>query len=252
MLIIQSIILYRLLLWDCDNRSYGYFIETSLDQSNWFMVADKRNDECRSWQVVVFKPRPVSFIRITGTHNTANEVFHCVHFEAPCDPFVLSRFMESNTQPNSHNTNSSTVCRSSNPINISPLSQINAGLHNLNTANSNFQSNSVANSAFSVASSHSMSSSLNATTCSIVNVNTDSNINNNAINVNSGNTSNNNNVVMATTSVNQQQPEASGLNTAATESSFQFDSLIDDLIVAANREREDNDTASTYSEMNEN
>jgi hypothetical protein len=28
----------------------------------------------RSWQILVFTPRPVSFIRITGTHNTANEV----------------------------------------------------------------------------------------------------------------------------------------------------------------------------------
>jgi hypothetical protein len=28
-------------------------------------------------------PRPVVFIRIVGTHNSANEVFHCVHFECP-------------------------------------------------------------------------------------------------------------------------------------------------------------------------
>jgi BTB/POZ domain-containing protein 9 len=64
----------RLLLWDCDNRSYSYCIETSLDQSNWTIVCDKRNEACRSWQVIVFQPKPISFIKITGTHNTANEV----------------------------------------------------------------------------------------------------------------------------------------------------------------------------------
>ena len=65
----------RLLLWDCDNRSYSYSIETSVDQATWQMCADKRNEACRSWQVFVFDARPVSFVRITGTHNTANEVW---------------------------------------------------------------------------------------------------------------------------------------------------------------------------------
>ena len=83
----------RMLLWDCDNRSYSYYIETSLDQVKWTMVVDKRNENCRSWQVLTFEPRAVSFIKITGTHNTANEVFHCVHFECPCDSDVLNRYM---------------------------------------------------------------------------------------------------------------------------------------------------------------
>lgn len=52
----------RLLLWDCDNRSYSYCIETSIDQSNWSMVSDKRNEACKSWQIIVFQPRPVSFV----------------------------------------------------------------------------------------------------------------------------------------------------------------------------------------------
>lgn len=86
----------RLLLWDLDNRSYSYCIETSIDQSTWTMCADKRNEACRSWQIIVFPPRPVSFVRITGTHNTANEVFHCVHFEAPCVDDVLNRYLENN------------------------------------------------------------------------------------------------------------------------------------------------------------
>ena len=56
----------------------------------------------RSWQILVFNPRPISFIKITGTHNTANEVFHCVHFEAPCDSEVLTRYLEHEQLTNLH------------------------------------------------------------------------------------------------------------------------------------------------------
>ncbi|XP_012222177.1 BTB/POZ domain-containing protein 9 isoform X2 [Linepithema humile] len=74
----------RLLLWDCDNRSYSYYIEVSGNCCNWVLIADKTKESCRSWQTIRFHPpRPVVFIRIVGTHNTANEVFHCVHFECP-------------------------------------------------------------------------------------------------------------------------------------------------------------------------
>ena len=31
---------------------------------------------CRSWQVIQFEPLPVTFVKIVGTHNTANEVCH--------------------------------------------------------------------------------------------------------------------------------------------------------------------------------
>lgn len=74
----------RLLLWDCDERSYSYYIEVSGNSWDWELVADKTKEACRSWQTLRFHPaRPVVFIRIVGTHNTANEVFHCVHFECP-------------------------------------------------------------------------------------------------------------------------------------------------------------------------
>ena len=33
------------------------------------------------------------FIRICGTHNTANEVFHCVHFECPCQSDILKTYI---------------------------------------------------------------------------------------------------------------------------------------------------------------
>ena len=37
----------RLLLWDCDERTYRYYIETSTDQKKWVRVADKTSEECR-------------------------------------------------------------------------------------------------------------------------------------------------------------------------------------------------------------
>ncbi|KAK7103537.1 BTB/POZ domain-containing protein 9-like isoform X2 [Littorina saxatilis] len=80
----------RLLLWDCDDRSYSYYVEVSTDQQKWHRVADKSHDACKSWQTLGFDSRPVTFIRIVGTHNTANEVFHCVHFECPADTSMAS------------------------------------------------------------------------------------------------------------------------------------------------------------------
>ena len=65
----------RLLLWDCDGRSYSYYIEVSTNQQHWTVVADKTKEACRSWQILTFEKRPITFIKIVGTHNTANEVF---------------------------------------------------------------------------------------------------------------------------------------------------------------------------------
>lgn len=80
----------RLLLWDCDDRTYSFYIETSVNQKDWVMVVDKRNEQARSWQNFAFTPIPVVFIRIVGTRNTANEIFHCVHLECPSqDPNFL-------------------------------------------------------------------------------------------------------------------------------------------------------------------
>ncbi|TRY98338.1 hypothetical protein DNTS_025960 [Danionella cerebrum] len=73
----------RLLLWDCDERSYSYYVELSTNQQHWVKVVDRTKVACRSWQTLTFDRQPASFIRIVGTHNTANEVFHCVHFECP-------------------------------------------------------------------------------------------------------------------------------------------------------------------------
>jgi BTB/POZ domain-containing protein 9 len=38
---------FRLLLWDCDGRTYSYYIETSTDQQTWTIVADKTKEACR-------------------------------------------------------------------------------------------------------------------------------------------------------------------------------------------------------------
>ena len=64
----------RLLLWDRDNRTYSYYVEVSNDQQNWMKIADRTQDRCRSWQYIFFDARPVTFVKIVGTHNSANEV----------------------------------------------------------------------------------------------------------------------------------------------------------------------------------
>lgn len=64
----------RLLLWDCDSRTYSFYIETSVNQKDWEMAVDKREEQLRSWQQFTFPPRAVVFFRIVGTYNTANEV----------------------------------------------------------------------------------------------------------------------------------------------------------------------------------
>jgi hypothetical protein len=75
----------KLRLWDGDPRSYRYFIETSVDKSNWKIAADRRNKNCESWQILQFDLRPVVYIRITGTYTSAiNDFsFYCFNLECP-------------------------------------------------------------------------------------------------------------------------------------------------------------------------
>ncbi|XP_066978684.1 BTB/POZ domain-containing protein 9-like isoform X1 [Macrobrachium rosenbergii] len=73
----------KLLLWDCDDRSYSYYIEASVNNRDWELIVDKTREACRSWQTLTFTPRAIVYFKIVGTFNTANEVFHCVHFETP-------------------------------------------------------------------------------------------------------------------------------------------------------------------------
>jgi BTB/POZ domain-containing protein 9 len=70
----------RMLLWDRDNRSYSYFIQISLDGSDWVNAIDRSQCLCRSWQELYFKERIVKYIRIIGTYNSMNRSFHLVSF----------------------------------------------------------------------------------------------------------------------------------------------------------------------------
>jgi BTB/POZ domain-containing protein 9 len=51
------------LLWDCDKRTYSYYIEVSLNKEDWEVVFDRSKVACRSWQHIEFPRRPVVFIR---------------------------------------------------------------------------------------------------------------------------------------------------------------------------------------------
>nr|CAH0111776.1 unnamed protein product [Daphnia galeata] len=73
----------RLLLWDCDDRRYSFYVEVSTNNRDWITVCDRSRQPCQSWQNINFIPQPVVYVRIVGTQNTANDVFHCVHFECP-------------------------------------------------------------------------------------------------------------------------------------------------------------------------
>ncbi|KAJ3647099.1 hypothetical protein Zmor_024640 [Zophobas morio] len=77
----------KLLLFDKDNRNYRYFIETSLNKTDWELAADRRHEVSKSWQNLVFKERAVVYVRITGTYNSdpGNKGFQVVHFECPSD-----------------------------------------------------------------------------------------------------------------------------------------------------------------------
>uniref|UniRef100_A0A0N5AMB9 BTB domain-containing protein n=1 Tax=Syphacia muris TaxID=451379 RepID=A0A0N5AMB9_9BILA len=78
----------RLLLWDCDNRYYSYYIDISCDNVSWCRVVDRTAVQCKSWQYVQFERCSVVYVRIVGTYNSANEVFHCVRFECPGQPLA--------------------------------------------------------------------------------------------------------------------------------------------------------------------
>lgn len=64
----------RLLLWDKEDCTYSFYIQTSTDCERWRTVADKRNERLKSWQEFKFSERIVEFIRITGTSSSLNHV----------------------------------------------------------------------------------------------------------------------------------------------------------------------------------
>ncbi|CAB3397997.1 unnamed protein product [Caenorhabditis bovis] len=76
----------KILLWDCDDRYYSYYVSVSADQVEWKTIVDRTKKKCRGWQYLEFDPVPIVFIKLVGTRNSTNEVFHVVHLEAPADP----------------------------------------------------------------------------------------------------------------------------------------------------------------------
>ena len=73
----------KILLWDLDTRSYSYVIDVAVEENFWERIIDYSIYHCRSWQQLFFpKSRAVKFIRIKGTRNTVNKVFHLVSLEA--------------------------------------------------------------------------------------------------------------------------------------------------------------------------
>lgn len=72
----------KILLWDRDLRSYSYYVEVSVNQTQWDRVIDHTDYYCRSWQHLYFPARVVRYIKLVGTHNTSNKVFHVVALEA--------------------------------------------------------------------------------------------------------------------------------------------------------------------------
>lgn len=72
----------KLLLWDRDNRSYFYFVEVSVNLTQWERVVDHTDYNCRSWQYLYFPARAVKYVKLVGTHNTENKIFHAVSLQA--------------------------------------------------------------------------------------------------------------------------------------------------------------------------
>ncbi|KAJ3646549.1 hypothetical protein Zmor_024133 [Zophobas morio] len=79
--IISSMIL---LLYDLDFIVYRYFVETSVDNENWELLFDRRDEDHQSGEIITFDERPVVFIRIKGTYSSAeDDQFRIFHFECP-------------------------------------------------------------------------------------------------------------------------------------------------------------------------
>ncbi|XP_055298946.1 BTB/POZ domain-containing protein 9-like [Sitodiplosis mosellana] len=57
----------KMLLMDKDSRLYSYYIDVSLDGTEYKRLFDHTKQYCRSWQFLYFKPRPVRFIKLIGT-----------------------------------------------------------------------------------------------------------------------------------------------------------------------------------------
>ena len=75
----------RIRLWDKDPRRYYRFqVAVSADGTNFTMVADRSRVECRSWQVITFRPQQVKVIKVRGLFHSTDSYFSMVELEAYC------------------------------------------------------------------------------------------------------------------------------------------------------------------------
>lgn len=86
-------------------NQYSFYIETSLDNRDWKMAVDKREESLSGWQKFEFEERPVVFVKIVGTQGVSVrlltiskchcksffplffiQIFYCTYFECPANP----------------------------------------------------------------------------------------------------------------------------------------------------------------------
>ncbi|MDY0168911.1 MAG: alpha-N-acetylglucosaminidase TIM-barrel domain-containing protein [Thermoguttaceae bacterium] len=68
-----------------DERHYGFAIETSLDGETWHLAADRRDNRepsTAAGYTVLFPARPIRYLRVIQTHNSANPGRHLVEVMA--------------------------------------------------------------------------------------------------------------------------------------------------------------------------
>jgi hypothetical protein len=75
----------QMMLFEIDGRTFRYRVETSLDGITWEPAADKSEGEWGGWQVDTFAPRKAKYVRMTGLHNSVNNLFQVVEFEVYAD-----------------------------------------------------------------------------------------------------------------------------------------------------------------------
>ena len=63
----------RLLNWDWVRRAHRYVIETSVDGTNWSMLADASGEDHHGWDEWTVPDRPARFVKFTGLSNSANQ-----------------------------------------------------------------------------------------------------------------------------------------------------------------------------------
>jgi hypothetical protein len=76
----------RLKLLDKFPQYFNYTLAASVDGRNFTMVADRSQGQWASWQRIRFPPLPVKQIKLNALHNTRNQWFCVIEFEAYCIP----------------------------------------------------------------------------------------------------------------------------------------------------------------------